>query len=340
MTVPRLCPHCNLLTPCWCDGRPRASPPHQVDEVDAVVERPPRRGPAMSCDVVPQPVPAWLDAGAGLGECEVRSCGRATPPGIVVCGQHAERLAFALAGVSTVLGALEDAHVRRQRFSASSLPPVAVPGAQDESPVPFNALASRVRRELVHALREWADLIAAERGLFRPLDTLEALPTWLLHQVSWIRSWHQGPEAVDRMTRAVEHAARTVDRPPDLRFAGPCTATVPDDEGLARECGEELYAAPGALEAECRVCGTRWPMRDLRSWLLGQVEDMLLPATELARAVDGLGVPVTPAMIRRWAHRGLLETRPGQRGPVYRVGDVLAKVAGDERRRAAGRGAG
>lgn len=288
-----------------------------------------------------------------LPRCHLPDCSRQVPPGMLVCGDCSNALALELLGVPSLFVALDEAHRKGLRFSSSRPRPLGRPGDDIGPPeperlrvqaLPFDETASERRRTLLGALTQWADTVAAAAGWTRPLDTPVALSTFLVRQVSWIRSWEQGPELVERLTSAIRHGARAVDRPADLRYAGPCGATLVDDDGLAQVCEEEVYAAAGRPDAECRGCGAQYPLDERRSWLLAQVEDMLLPASDVAAAARGLGVEVTSAMIRGWAHRGELASHGTRdrldadgvvhRRPLYRVGDVLQQVASVERRRA------
>lgn len=296
--------------------------------------------------------------------CHLDRCHREVPPGMLVCGDCSNALALELIGVPSLFVALDEAHRKGLRFSSSRPRPLGRPGDDVGPPeperlraqaLPFDPTASIRRRTLLDALTRWADAVAAAAGWTRPLDTPVALSTFLMRQVSWIRSWEQGPELVERLTSAIRHASRAVDRPADLRYAGPCGATLVDDDGLAQVCEEEVYAVAGRPNAECRGCGAEYPLSERRSWLLSKVEDMLLPASEVAAAVRGLGVEVTAAMIRGWAHRGEITSHGSRRWvdvdgrvrerPLYRVGSILQQVADVERRRAkreakaAGRGA-
>ncbi len=194
------------------------------------------------------------------------------------------------------------------------------------TPLPYGYTPSEAKWVLLDTLRRWGDDIARRRGLFRPFDTLQALGPWLAAQVGWLRQQPDGPDAIAEMTAGIRNALRVIDRPADCKYAGPCTATITDPDGLARDCDGELYARPGATTIPCPQCGAEYDVADRRAWLLEQAEDRLLPATELARAVDGLGVPITGAMIRGWVHRGRLTARGLPGYPVYRVGDVLALV--------------
>ena len=301
--------------------------------------------------------------------CHLPRCGQRVPPGMVVCGDCANGLALELLGVPSLVVALDEAIRKGLRFSSSRPHPLGRPGDEIPAPaprpprsfldrafgpvehdplperaLPFDEHASDRRRLLLSTLVMWADAVALAAGWTRPLNTPVALSTFLIRQVSWVRTWEQGPELVEKVTGVIRMAARAVDRPPDLRYAGPCGATLVDGDGLAQICSEEVFAVAGRTDAECRGCGAVYPLDERRSWLLSKVEDMLLPASEVAAAVRGLGVEVTAAMIRGWAHRGELAPH-GNRGhvdldgsvrrrPLYRVGDVLEQVAAVERRRA------
>lgn len=294
-----------------------------------------------------------------VGGRRTGSCGAAVPPGVVVCGRCADELLTDLVHVPGIALALEAAHGRQLRFGASVLPPsFGLDGVEreEESALPFDPRASEAAAMLLDTLTRWADLIAGARGLFRPLDTWTALPAWLCGQVSWLRSAECGPEAVVKVRGAIRQARLVVDRPPDLVYVGPCSALVrtaprvcgcgvdlTDQAGLLavtcpgcarvfapRVCGADLYARPGrdVTEVACRECGARFPIGDRRAWLLEQAQDRLLPATELARAIDGLGVDVTPSAIWKWKERGRLVPHGADAlgHPLYRVGDVMDLV--------------
>lgn len=250
--------------------------------------------------------------------CQVEGCSRTTAPGMVICDDCAERLVRDLLAVPGLAAALEEAHRKGLRFSRTAMVPHPDP-VEPESPVPFNPRASEALRELLRVLTLWADWIAKERGLHRPLDTAPTLARWLATQVTWLRSSVEGPAAAGAIRRVVRRGLLVVDAPPDLIYAGPCTA-----EREGERCGADLYAEPGKVDARCPVCGAVYPLAERREWLLAKAEDMLLPASELSRAIDGLGLDVTPEVIWKWHERGRLAshgtTRAGR--PVFRVGDV------------------
>lgn len=199
---------------------------------------------------------------------------------------------------------------------------------QDRGPVrlPYAYRTAEARRDLINTMCAAADGIARRRGLHRPLDTPQALAYWLTHHVQWLRQQEDGGAIIGELLYAVREAIKAVDNPPERRYAGPCTASTTDEAGLERPCDGELYALQGREQIECPACGATYPVSDRRAWLLEHADDMLLPATELARAIDGLGVPVTGAMIRRWKMRGMLANKGTDERPLYRVGDVRALV--------------
>jgi hypothetical protein len=273
-----------------------------------------------------------------LPTCAVTSrCKNTCPPGTAVCSDCANELGLSLLYVPLIAGALEDAHVKGQRFGTTS---VALPNP-DESPVPFSPRASDARAELLAALTQAADAIASRADLFRPLDTFRALSRFLASQVSWIRVQHDGPAMVRHLTGVLTAASRVVDRPADVVMLGHCNGTI--GEGIEGRrpgdtCGVALYAPANRPEVTCRTCLHVHQAHDRRAWLLGEAEEVTLPAAALQRAIDGLGVDVTPKQIMHWAARGRLEPAGsirvlGRDRPTYRVGDVLDIVNADRRRR-------
>ncbi|MBW0254963.1 hypothetical protein [Cellulomonas sp. PS-H5] len=108
-----------------------------------------------------------------------------------------------------------------------------------------------------------------------------------------------------------------------------------------RGCGADLYAVPDAAVVTCRACGARYDAPARRAWHLEQARDLLLPARDIARAVDGLGVDISLDTVKSWVHRkrlvghGHVDIRDGRTAATHQVGDVLDPVqASADRRRA------
>lgn len=340
-----------------------------------------------------------------LQTCQLKGCTRTVPPGMGICGEHADALRAELLLVPQLAEALESARCKQLRFPPS---PTARPRREDEAALPFSETAAEVEAELVVGLRQVADDVARALGWARPLDTPDSLGPWLAERVSEMRAADAGVEWVEQLRVVLRRAWRTVDAPPEVRFAGPCNSVVghcaahlvvpaggsstvvvhclecgaehtagglreefgqawldsPDAAGSALDleqvvavlvdhdvqvtcggalrCREDLWVPAGtaAGTVRCPACRAQVDVESRRTWLLQQVEDMLLPATELARAIDGLGVEMTPERLRKWAERGRLSERGrrligGRALPVYRVGDVLDLVNADAARKAA-----
>ncbi|MFF4779423.1 hypothetical protein ACFY05_42070 [Microtetraspora fusca] len=228
-------------------------------------------------------------------------------------------------------------------------------GRSSETPLPYGEAAAEATSVLRNTLTGWVRILDDDGRLIGPScppagaknerpacahpscqliivrafpdDTLPAMASWLAARIDAIRHHPAGAEAVDELLAAVRQARQAIDRPADRVYCGPCGAK--QDDGS--RCMIDLYARPDTGVVQCR-CGAVWDVWLRRDWLLAEVEDVLGTATEIARAVTGLGHEVTPERIWQWAHRGRLIVRGAvRRGarelPVYRVGDVLDLVA-------------
>lgn len=267
-----------------------------------------------------------------LSRCQVGNgrCQQLVPPGMVVCGAHADQLALELLGVSSLLNALEDAHGKGQRFSVGSTSTAAL----DEAPVPFNRVAGDARAELLAALTTAADRIAEEREQFQAFNSDRAIGPWLARQVPWLRAHAEGAERVGYLLDVLYQASRVVDRPPDRVYLGPCVGHIGVDDGSEVRCTEELYAVESRPEFTCPRCGWIYQLAERRAHLLGLTTGLQLGATDCARALAGLGLDVTASRVRDYASRHLIEPVEDQYGnavrvrghAVYLVADVLAVV--------------
>lgn len=284
-------------------------------------------------------------------ECASPGCGRPVPDQAYLCQRCGDILLRDVGRVADLRAALDDALARRTRIDRPPAP--RRPEAPDEGaalgaeetlrvqPMPVDLDAAGHILELRRVLVGWADWIAAQRGLLRPLDTWQALGGWLADQVEWLRHHPQGPEAAAEIGAVVARVMRYVDRPPARWYAGPCATPFIDDDGLLQECQEDLYPESGARVIQCPACQAVHDLDYRREWLLAAAEDRLAHAELIARAVTTLDAQrVTSSQVRGWAHRGRLPVkgRDAQGRPLYRIGDVLdlARETRDPPRRAAG----
>ncbi|PZR55247.1 hypothetical protein DNL40_02430 [Xylanimonas oleitrophica] len=227
-----------------------------------------------------------------------------------------------------------------------------VPGTEGATHLPYRYTPSEARWDLLITLTSVADTIAKRRGLYRPLNTPQALAGFLTGNIAWMRAQPDGGDLIGELLDAIQRMKRAIDVPPQMQYAGPCTADVEETttrivagtevtDLTVRPCHGELYARPGATDVTCPGCGTTYALADRRAWLLDQVADMLLPATEMARAVHGLiGIDIKADTlannIRWWHHAGrLLEAGKARNGAnTYRVRDVIDLVINSARTRA------
>lgn len=191
---------------------------------------------------------------------------------------------------------------------------------------------AEARWTLRDTLTASADGIAHTRGLFRPLNSLQALGGWLTAQVDWLRHQPHGGEVIDELTACIRAGVHAIDNPAKRLLIGVCNATIADERGASVECGAQMYAREHDVEVECTNCGTMHPTRETWDRSIGASEDLLLTRTELVRALSGFGVTVTANQLQGLTRRGRLEakgmssSRPAR--PMYRLGDVRDVLEG------------
>ncbi len=320
----------------------------------------------------PSEVGARYTLGMGEAPTCTNDCGRPTPGSEYICPDCGTALTRRLAsildeiipgptgpradlnGATGPIGpdrvipglasSLDVAITKQARFT--QLPgatPTTRPAADDhhttlaEQPLAFGYAASEARTVLASTLATWAALIAEQRGLVHPVYTLPDLAVFLLDQVPWLRQQPAGADAFDELTAAILNATRTIDRPMDRVYAGPCLPDEDLDERLLRalgfgaqldaqlsaRCAGYLYARGDSNVATCDACGRDMPLDEARDPLLARIDTMLLTGPEIVTALGGLGSPVNAGTIRQWARRGHLTNRaPEGEQPRYRVADV------------------
>jgi hypothetical protein len=257
-----------------------------------------------------------------MNECR---CGRPTRDAAYVCDGCADKLARALGEVPWLSDELETTITRQRAL------PTEGGSRSTETPLPWHEAAADARRTLHGLLGTWVRFCDEEHvrhsspRLGLPADRLPDMSRWLLWRVDGLALRDIGLEAVDEITDAVAGCHRLIDRRPDRWYAGPCVT-----EG----CGADLYAQRREGAVRCRSCGEVYDVATRRTWLLGEAEDRLAPAHDIARAVSWLGAqPLTADRVRKWAERGRIVAH-GHDGtrPLYRIGDAIDLLAADTKR--------
>lgn len=190
------------------------------------------------------------------------------------------------------------------------------------TPLVFNDLAARRLRALAAFLRDEAHhyRLDAAPGAFpaevRRVNNPYAHAAYLHYVMADITNSADSGTFKARLTQLIDDATSVIDRPADQWFAGPC------------QCGADLYATENAVAVRCRECRATVDVSAQRERLLSAVDDALVTATEISRAVHLTGTPVTPSKITNLYHRGAF-TRHGRSRAgdhLYRMGDVMAAL--------------
>lgn len=193
----------------------------------------------------------------------------------------------------------------------------------DVSPLP-NLRTADLALSVATSVTGWARVLLEEAlELEAPAGGAVEAARWLAQPASLEelarREW--SGEAATELEELCAASWRAIDRPAARWYAGPC----PGPQGGA--CGSTLWATITDATVRCRQCSSRHDVLDRRRWLLAAAQDVIGPADEIASVLSRMTAKrLSPATIRSWRHRGLLEpvgaARPnGLR--MYRLGDVL-----------------
>lgn len=225
-----------------------------------------------------------------------------------ICGACAGELARALADVPWLAAQLRVSLTRQTSRSTG--------GRSATVPLPYDERAREAAFVLRSALVGWVRVLADPDDQ-SPDDDLAAMAGWLSSCHGALIRHPAAEEAHGEITEAVRQAERAIDARAERWYAGPC------------QCGEDLYARPGAALVTCHACAEQYDVAERRSYLLAAAEDTLAGATLIAQALTSLGQPVTPDRMWKWAERGRIVKRGTDlRGkPLYRVGDVIDLLA-------------
>lgn len=268
-------------------------------------------------------------------------CGRPVVDQSYVCDDDATRLADQLRLVSNLAGEAAVTVAKLDQISEGGY------STDTEVPLPVNLGAGNDHDAAVNTLTTWARHVHEASG--RPLPTVRRDPCahascharafrriegplcagqppehpmavvalWLVTQLDWIRHRQEAEQAFDEIDDACRVLVHVVDRPPERWYAGRCD-----------ECETDLYPVAGAKVIRCSECGQQVDLAERKTRLLDQAEDVLAGAAWCAATVTRLGLAVTAAAVRGYAHRHRLGSHGNDAmgRPLYRLGDVRALV--------------
>ncbi|NLU74333.1 hypothetical protein HCC61_16885 [Streptomyces sp. HNM0575] len=96
--------------------------------------------------------------------------------------------------------------------------------------IPFNTAAAEARSMILGVLRSWAGLVAAERVVAGPGDTVAGVVEFLVRHAGWLAAHEAAGELSEEVARAVRRARYVVD-PPSGRGMGVGTCVEAGCEG-------------------------------------------------------------------------------------------------------------
>lgn len=259
---------------------------------------------------------------------QICRCGQPTTEASYICPSCTNGLWNTLDAIPDLLVDLGLTRTRQRHYGTTT-------GTSSGDALPWHEAASRSLHDVREATYAIVDRCIAARlastetthTSARPSRRLDDAARWLQVRVDPIAAQPWAPTALG-LIRVHNRALTVIDHPPEHTYAGPCQV-----------CGADLYTLPDQPEVKCPGCGATEDVAARRSYLLGCVNDQLATATEIARALTSLAMPISSERIRQWKHRQVLEVRShehhrdGTTGhPLYRVGDVIDLLLADAER--------
>lgn len=266
--------------------------------------------------------------------CTVTTCNRPSDGWFVcqTCSDSLER--DVLSQVEWLMGDLDLVISGQVKYTQQ------VGSASSETPLPLNIAASDARGELLMQLDTSCRMIAEDNGIEAEYHDGPSVAAWLSYRISMIRLHPAGGEVVGELTQAFNKALWLIDRPRQRQYLGDCK-DHPRDDGEA-VCPGGIYALEGKPEARCQVCGRWWPKEELKAWLIAELHDRIMTASEIARLSAYLGIPHPRIKVRKlinqWHTRGQIHSvelqQSGRSVSGFKFSDALVLLAKLEKRKA------
>lgn len=181
-----------------------------------------------------------------------------------------------------------------------------------ETSLAFKANASEAMWVLASTLGSVAGDLADTLGMQFPLNPVR----WLGANVDKLAGTSEAGRLVDEVRSACRLAWATIDRPPELLFAGPCRT-----EG----CETTMKAKPGDVHVECPECGVVYEVAERRQWMILAAAGRRVTKTQALSWVSLLMDRQIPdGTWRQWRSRGRLRVHAltAEGAELFRFGDV------------------
>ncbi|MEU0871634.1 hypothetical protein [Nocardia brasiliensis] len=295
-----------------------------------------------------------------MAEILCAHCERPVKDGLRLCVNCGDTLVYALLVVPELLLEITITRTGLDRMQGAH-----TAGRSAETALPVRAtshgatmVGDQALATLDHAITTWARALAEDLGVsphlggawlthlaaqhrggaprdgatlpLLGLTELEQAAVWLAQHREPLRAYEAAPELLDDVTTAVERLRAAIDRPPELRYLGPCP-----------HCSAALRAERGESWVRCR-CGTQHEISRIEADARAAAEDKLYTVADLLRVLATLGTPMPKRTLYRWAAEHKLTPRGWQHvdrdglvritdhriddddKKVYRLGDVAA----------------
>lgn len=282
----------------------------------------------------------------GLGHGHYAEGGRNGVPAVGIEAVTDEPWVFAWGAADQLwaVGNTLSTWVRHICESRGLEPPQASRGRWSE----HSAVVIRANRAL--ELRRWREFTPA------PEQPFTLLVGWLLNPdvLTAIRYDEAAEQIHEQLTGLQRENHRWIVGRGMPMFAGRCDAAdvraEMDQDGTITPrvgvCGADLYGYLTEKVVRCQACSAEYDLAERKRWMLDQVDEQWAPAQLIADALTTLDEPVNASTLRTWIDRDAGLTRPAERPlirqvavdddgrPLYRVGDVRARIAWSRARRA------
>lgn len=197
------------------------------------------------------------------------------------------------------------------------------PTRSGDRPLELNEHASIIADEAHGTLRTWAEHICHHSTITWPGE--QRIAGWARfidrHLIDLAKT-EEATQAADELRDVHQRIMRTIDRPAEPEFVGPCQA--PREAGQTGLCAG-VYCHRDTTTITCRTCDTDIDVPSVRAATEEQMRSRLFTKAELRTAlVMFVKKPVKRQTLDAWIRRGRLVDHGGGR---YRLDEALALVA-------------